>query len=109
MAFIPLLLLVFIIFLVVKRQELGFLRHRHYIILGLLSLAWWAFLFIDQLGRKSLGCPPDDELCNSGNTFWGDFTWSTLLAIFSLTLVWVPAVVTSFYFQKRQRRHTDKK
>ncbi|MBI2506670.1 MAG: hypothetical protein HYW00_00835 [Candidatus Colwellbacteria bacterium] len=97
-----LLLIVFIIFLVARRRELGFLKNRYYVILGLLSLAWWTFLIIDQL-RTKLVCTPDDQLCNSGNTFWGDFTWGSMLAIFSLLIVWIPAVSIGLYLARGKK------
>lgn len=93
------------IFLLFKRRELGFLKHRHYAVLGLLSLAWWLFLVIDQL-NTDLICTPDDEFCNRGNTFWGDVSWGSMLAILSLVLVWAPAIFTSYYFQVRKKKYS---
>jgi hypothetical protein len=108
MDIILLLSLVFIVFLIVKRRELGFLKNRYYIALGLASVAWWVFLVIDQLNTK-LSCTPDDELCNSGNTFWGDLIWGTLLAVFSLMLIWIPAVLVGFYLQSKPTKTHLKK
>lgn len=102
-----LILIVFIVFLIVRRQELGFLKKRYYILLGLLSVAWWIFLVIDQL-RIDLSCTPTDDFCNSGNTFWGDFIWGTMIAIFSLLLIWIPAVFIGLYLQAR-KKHLAKK
>src|SRR4051812_37037054 len=85
---LPLLLIIFVIVLA-RKSKLGFLKNRYFILIEVLSLAWWVFLIVGQL-RTHLSCTPYDELCNSGNTFWGDVTWGSMLAIFTLSIIWVP-------------------
>lgn len=77
----------FLILVLFKRGKLGLINNRFYMFLAIASIAWWIFLVIDGL-NTDLQCTPDDSLCNSGNTFWGDVGWGSMLAVFSLLLVW---------------------
>jgi len=56
-----------------------------------ITFAWWLIIFVDQL-RRQPSCQPSDVLCNSGNTVWGDFTWSILMWILSMSLI-TPVIV----------------
>jgi hypothetical protein len=94
-----------IILLVVKRRNLKFLTNRYYIGLELLSIAWWLFLLIGQL-RTKLVCDKDDNFCNSGNTFWGDFTYATMLTVLSLSLIWLVGILIGLHLQKKQSKIT---
>lgn len=101
-------LLAIIVILIVNRRRLGFLKSRYYIVLGIISLAWWLFLIILEL-QTQLSCAPDDELCNSGNTFWGDVAWSSILAIIALSLIWLVALIIGLYIHRNKNHPTKKK
>lgn len=51
-----------------------------------ITFAWWLLIFFDQLNTE-LSCTSTDAFCNSGNTIWGDFTWSFFLWALSLSLI----------------------
>ena len=95
--FLALALIIFFVFgayLFLNKKQFGFLKKWPFIALAALSAGWWVFLVIDLLKYTPV-CTPDDELCISGQTVWGDVTYGTFLAFFSLFAVWFPAILIS--------------
>ncbi len=63
-----------------------------FIVLGLLSILWWAFLAYQSLTYTPV-CSSDDELCLSAQTVAGDLSSSAAFAIFTLIPVWGGALI----------------
>jgi hypothetical protein len=95
-------LIVFVVFLVVYRRRLGKLKNKYTYILLSLSVLWWLYLVIDQL-NTDLVCGAYDEFCNSGNTFWGDVSWASGIAIITASIVWIPYTITALILSRANR------
>lgn len=96
------LLLILIVFLIVKRKELGFLKNKFYLVLAILSVIAWAYMTFLALNTDPV-CAPNDALCNSGNTFWGDVTWVGAIMLVFLSFIWTPAILIGYYISKHQK------
>ena len=97
------ILIIFVVLLVVYRRSLGKLKNKYtYILLGM-SVMWWLFLVINML-RTDLVCGPDDAFCNSGNTFWGDVSWGSGIALITSSLFWIPYVTVVLIVNFRKKR-----
>lgn len=97
MLFIIILLLAGALFLI--REERDFLKNRYYLLLAVASAVWWIYLVVNQLNTH-LDCPANDSFCNSGNTVSGDVTWGSMIAIVTLLVVWVPAVLIGYILKR---------
>lgn len=84
------------------------IKHSTAAIIVPVPFVWWLVIFIDQLNRE-LSCTETDAFCNSGNTIWGDFTWSIMLWAWSMSLI-TPFVVGIILIWRlvRRRRKTSK-
>ena len=98
-----LLILPFIGVLFLIRKDTSFLKNRYYLLLGIASVAWWIFLIVNMLNTH-LNCTPDDAFCNSGNTVFGDVTWGTMIAFYTLLLVWTPSLLIGYIVHKQKSK-----
>ena len=92
----------FLLILFMNRRRLGVLKNKYTYLLSFATILWWLFLVVSML-RTNLVCTPDDALCNSGNTFWGDVTWGTGIAFVSSALIWIPYVTITFIVSSKKK------
>lgn len=105
------MLLIFIILMLVLvyglRKDLKIWDGIFFKILTIASLAFWAFVVISML-NTDLVCSPDDQMCNSGNTFYGDFTWGTMWAFMVISVVWALAILAKMVINKLVSKKPNK-
>ena len=97
------MLLIFIILMLILvyglRKDLKIWNGVFFKFLTVASIAYWAYVVITML-NTDLVCNADDQLCNSGNTFYGDFTWGTLWSFMVISVVWALALVAKIVVDK---------
>jgi len=84
------------------------MKHKTAAVVIAIPFIWWIIIFINQLNME-LSCQPEDDFCNSGNTVSGDFIWSIMLWVLSMSIITPIVVAIVILWQIIQmRRKTSK-
>lgn len=104
---IPLVALLLLAYLIIKKR-LSLLKRKYFLVLGILSILWWTYLVAEQL-RYTPVCDATDDFCLSGQTFWGDFGFGSVLAVATIFAIGVPSVFIALLLSRHKHKKLSSK
>lgn len=79
------------------------------LIFATLTLIFWIASVALSIQNAPTWCTPDDTLCTSGQTLWGQVTWGSMLAFWIITFCSIPLFFSIFGVIKLVNYLADRK